>query len=119
MDQELTVTTLCEKAACTEEAINSCGLYRFTHAKTGKAYVGKAKKQSLKKRLVQHVNKAISDRELTGKFDPLLRDDPEMDGWDLKVWPMKQHNVDEAEKVFIKILAPTLNVQRPEPELNA
>ena len=114
MDRELTIATLCEKAGCTEEAINTCGLYRFTQVDTGETYVGKAEKQSLEKRLIQHLNKAISDRKLTGKFDPLLRDNPEMDNWDLKVLPMEQHEVAKAEKFVIQKLVPTLNVQRPE-----
>ena len=111
MDRELTTATLCEKAGCTEEDINSHGLYRFTHAETGEDYVGKAEKQSLNKRLMQHINKAISERELTGKFDPFLRDHPEMDDWDLKIWPMEQREVARAEKHVIQKLVPSLNVQ--------
>lgn len=114
MDRELTIATLCEKAGCTGEAINSCGVYRFTHADTGKSYIGKAEKQSLSKRLIQHLNMAMSDRKLTGKFDPFLRDHPEMDEWDLEIWPMEQHKVADVEKCLIQLLQPSLNVQRPE-----
>ena len=112
MDRELTIATLCKKAGCTKEAINSYGLYRFTHTDTGNSYIGKAEKQSLNKRLIQHLNMAISDRKLTGEFDPFLRDHPKMNDWDLEIRPMEQHQVAMAEKIFIQHFEPSLNVQR-------
>ena len=73
MDPNLTIATLCNKAKCTVANINRYGLYKFTHIATGQSYVGKAQQQSLKKCLLQHLNMAMSDRKLTGNFDPFSR----------------------------------------------
>ena len=113
MDPNLTITTLCNKAKCTVANINRNGLYKFTHIATGHSYVGKAQQQSLKKRLLQHLNMAMSDRKLTGNFDPFLRQNPFIGDWMLIIWPMEQNRVAEAEKVAIRMLQPTLNVQQP------
>ena len=113
MNPDLTVATLCSKAKCTVKDINRNGLYKFTHIATGHSYVGKAQRQSLKKRLLQHLNEAMSDRKLHGNFDPFLRQNPFMGDWMLIIWPMEQYRVAEAEKVAIRMLRPTLNVQQP------
>ena len=113
MDPNLTITTLCNKAKCTVANINRNGLYKFTHIATGHSYVGKAQQQSLKKRLLQHLNMAMSDRKLIGNFDPFLRQNPFIGDWMLIIWPMEQNRVAEAEKVAIRMLQPTLNVQQP------
>ena len=114
MDHNLTTTTLCEKASCTEEAINSNGFYIFTYNETGDSYVGKAQKQSLKKRLIQHLIIAMSNRHLTGRFDPFLRDNPHINNWNLEIEPMERDTIAVAEEFLIEHLRPTLNVQHPQ-----
>jgi len=115
MNLDLTVNTLRQKAGCITkdswENINRYGLYMFTHVLTGESYVGKAERQPLCSRLIQHLNIAMSDRQLTGKFDPFLREHPQMKEWHLQILAMEQDQVAEAERIAIKRLKPNLNVQ--------
>jgi len=115
MDSELTLQTLQEKTQCVEGAdLHKPGIYRFTYLPTGDSYVGKAQRQSLYLRLVQHINKATSDRQLTGKVDRLLRYDSQADNWTLQIRPMeKAEVVAKAEEYYIRRLQPSLNVQQP------
>ena len=113
MDPELTLQALQEKAQCQEGDLRRHGLYRLTYIPTRESYVGKAERQSLEKRLIQHLNKAMSDRQLTGNVDPLLRSDPQANHWQLQVEPMERAQVAAAEAYSIKKLQPSLNIQQP------
>ena len=61
MDPEITSKALQEKANCKAKDLESPGIYKLTFERTGKTYIGKAKEQSLEKRLLQHLTKAMSD----------------------------------------------------------
>ena len=114
MDPDITSQALQEKAKCPDGALQSHGLYKFTHLPTGETYIGKAERQSLEKRIKQHTNKATSHRKLTGDVDPLLRSDPQESNWGLAVYPMEKDEVAEAEAIVIKKLQPSLNKQQPQ-----
>jgi len=114
MDPKLTLQALQNKTGCEDGDLHKHGIYKFTYLPTKDSYVGKAQRQSLYKRLVQHINKATSDRQLTGKVDELLRNDPKADNWGLKILPMENpYEVAKAEAIYIKKLEPSLNVQQP------
>ena len=113
MNPELTLQALREKAQCQEGDLRKNGLYKLTYIPTRDSYVGKAERQSLEKRLTQHFNKAMSDRQLTGNVDSLLRIDPQANHWQLEVLPKKRAEVAAAEGYWIKKLQPSLNIQQP------
>lgn len=113
MDHKVTLEALQQKAGCSEQDIESSGLYSLTHRPTGETYIGKAEKQSLGKRLIQHLNKATSDRPLTGNVDQLLRDHLNAKEWNVRVLPMVKDEVGSAEAICIRKLKPSLNVQQP------
>ena len=102
MDHELTTDVLCTKANCTVKDIKSKGLYTFRCNVTGDSYVGKAQKQSLKNRLIQHLNIAMSNRDLRGNFDPLLRKYPHIDNWMLEILVMEPSRIANAEKLLFR-----------------
>ena len=115
MDPDITSKALQMKANCTEGDLKSHGVYKFTYLPTRDTYIGKAKEQSLEKRLLQHLNKAMSTRELTGDVDPLLRQHPHASNWHLIVEPLEKAQVDHAEAYYINLLQPSLNIQQPDP----
>lgn len=114
MDYETTLKALQQKAGCSEQDIEGNGLYCLTHLPTRENYIGKAQKQSLGKRLIQHLNKATSDRPLTGNVDRLLREHPNAKEWDINVFPLDEDKVGGAEAICIRKLKPSLNVQQPQ-----
>lgn len=113
MNPDRTSEALCLKAGCSKQCLESHGLYIFTYKPTGEFYIGKAEKQSLQERIVQHLTKAMSNRELTGNVDRLLRMKPEASNWDLKIFPMPKDKVADTEACYIRVLQPRLNVQQP------
>lgn len=113
MNPDLTLQALQEKAQCPEGALEGNGLYKLTYIPTGKSYIGKAEKQSLEKRLTQHLNKAMSNRQLTGNVDSLLRADPQASNWGLAILPLEKSQVADAEGIYIRDLKPNLNIQQP------
>ena len=99
MDPDLILAALQKKTRCPEGALEKPGLYKLTYIPTGDSYVGKAERQSLRKRLIQHFNKAMSDRKLTGNVDALLRADPDANNWLLEVLPIEKDQVAAAEGI--------------------
>lgn len=112
MDTGIAFEALAEKADCSPEDLEKHGLCRLWHGTD--SYIGKAEKKPLGKRLLQHFNKAISNRKLTGNVDKELRNDPDVNNWKLKILPV-QGNISAAEALAIAINNPTLNVQYPRP----
>ena len=113
MDPDLTLLALQKKSHCAGGALRRHGLYQLTYIPTGDSYIGKAERQSLEKRLTQHFNKAMSNQQLTGNVDSLLRKDPQANHWDLEVLPMEQSQVAAAKRISIRKLKPSLNIQQP------
>ena len=110
MDTSKAFDALAKKADCSPEDLKRNGLYKLIHGND--FYIGKAEEQSIGKRLMQHLNKAMSDRKLTGNVDEELRADPDADNWKLVILPI-QGNISAAEAFNIAKQQPTLNVQQP------
>ena len=70
------------------------------HKPTNKAYVGQAK--NLGNRILQHVCDATSTRSLVGKFDPYLRDNINMDDWELQLESYAQKDLNKFERIYYK-----------------
>ena len=113
MNPDLTMLALQKKSQCAEGALERHGLYRLTYIPTGESYIGKTGRQSLKKRLTQHFNKAMSNQQPTSNVDSLLRNDPQASHWNLEVLPMEQSQVTAGVGISIRELKPSLNVQQP------
>jgi len=111
MDTNVAYDALAMKVDCKPKDFEKHGLYKLTHGSD--VYIGKAEKQSLGKRLMQHFNKATSKRNLTGNVDEELRNDPYADNWKLQILPVQQGDISAAEAFFIASQQPNLNVQRP------
>ena len=103
---------LADKANCKVEDLEKPGIYTFTYVPKNQRYIGKAERQPLWKRLAQHVNISISDRDLTGEFSPLLRCYYHENNWKLQVEPLERDKVAVAERLSFKVQQPELNVQQ-------
>ena len=110
MDTNVVFKALAKKAGCSPKDFQRNGLYKLTHG--GDTYIGKAEKQPIGKRLIQHINDATSDRKLSGNVDEEIRADFYADNWNLEILPM-QDNISVAEAFNIAMQQPNLNVQQP------
>ena len=85
LNRNIARDTIVQKAgyAKGEIDINGPGIYVMVHQPTKQAYIGQAK--NLGNRILQHISDATSSRRLVGDFDPLLRENINMDDWELQL----------------------------------
>ena len=95
LDRHIARDKLAKKAGCTKEDINGSGIYILVHKATNQAYVGQA--TDIGERLLQHICAATSTRKLVGKFDPFLKDNINIDEWELQIKPCEQKDLDKLE----------------------
>ena len=67
----------------------------MVHKPTNRAYIGQAK--NLGNRILQHICDATSTRSLVGGFDPHLKENINMDDWELELKPCAQKDLDRLE----------------------
>ena len=92
--------TIVQKAGYAKGAIdiNRPGIYIMVHKPTNQAYVGQAK--NLGNRILQHICDATSTRSLVGSFDTLLRENINMDDWELQLQPCAQKDLNRLENKY-------------------
>ena len=95
LDRGIARDALAKKAGCTKEHINGPGIYILVHKTTNQAYVGQAK--NIGNRLLQHICDATGSRKLVGNFDPFLKDNINIDEWELQIKPCEQKDLDKLE----------------------
>ena len=95
LDRRIARSTLAEKANCSLKDIEGPGIYILVHKSTNKAYVGQSK--SIANRLLQHVTTATSDKDAPGKFGNFLRDNVDIDEWDVVIKSCPKEHLDKLE----------------------
>ena len=95
LDRSIARDVLAKKAGCKKEHINGPGIYILIHKTTNQAYVGQAK--NIGNRLLQHICDTTGSRKLVGNFDPFLKDNINIDEWELQIKPCEQKDLDKLE----------------------
>lgn len=95
LDRKIAKNTLAEKAQCSLSDIEGPGIYIFVHKSTNRAYVGQSK--AIGNRLLQHVTTATSGKDAPGKFGNFLRDNINIDEWEVTIRPCAKEHLDKLE----------------------
>ena len=114
LDRTIAKDTLAKKTGHTVETINGSGIYFLVHKPTRQIYVGQAK--NLGDRILQHICDATSFRDVSGNVDKLLRQNADVNQWEVLIHPCAKEYLDKLERSFIRTVKDiypdqTLNIQ--------